>query len=144
MAGIENVPGLFSLSKHISPLDSTVVFDIPFTGGNLISTEVVNLDLSQRTYSYYSSYNNFLIFPNYPITNSISLSKFVNRITSTLHSDSTIDYDLLTTHPTGCPTLNINFKYGILFDNSLVGLASSNTFDYSPTKPTRQKCTNIN
>ena len=73
----------------------------------------------------------------------VSLNKFVNRITSILHSDSTIDYDFVDTHPVGCPTLNINLKYGIIFDNSLIGMAQSNNFHYSPKQPTRPKCTNI-
>ena len=143
LAGIDNVPSFFSMSMPLSPIDNTVAFDIPFNGGNFVSAEIVNLDLQQKIYSQYSSYNNYLIYPNFPITNYLSLNKFTKNLTQILQTDSTIDYDLITTTPTGVPTLNINFKYGIIFDNSLVGYAPSNQFKYDAHVSSRPKCTNI-
>jgi hypothetical protein len=131
------------MSLPISNLDNTAVFSLPFKSGNFVSAEIVNLDMTQKLYSWYSSYNNSLIYPNFPITNYSSLLKFSNQITQILKPDSTIDFDLLANTPSGCPTININLKYGVVFDNSLIGLPQSNQFQYDPSVQSRPKCTNI-
>lgn len=175
LAGISNVPSQYSLAIKL-PTDQTVVyFNDPFIEDSTIEDHTIfELNIRPKLYSQYSSYNEYIIYPNFAIESKNDLFNFEKTLNTLLYysgdytsdftndstidstSDTTIDstnlltlsinipnYDLIAASPIGAPVLNSNFKYGIIFDNSLIGAQISNEFTYSATSTDRTSCTDI-